>query len=250
MASDPPDSAINPLSGLVETVDAEYTDSGWYWRHVVDPGDGISRSPKYVRYSSVDPRPRLTISSLGDSWITWQEEDTLGSAVLVLRHSSAYNRWSDELVVTDPDLACHDPEITHDGLNAWIAYESRGPTSTQTEVSAQAIHEGPDPVSAPVASNRTVLSTTVYEGDIDVLIHYQSEHLWVTWVHTASRIGWSEYDYELEIWRPAEYEIYDYETDDVEAARERIAQIVLSTTATQGDEVERETTVGNGRNQR
>jgi hypothetical protein len=227
VATDPPDSAINPRSGLVEIVDAALDQEGEFFvRHVIDPGSGIARSTHFITYDTdMDPSPRLCINEDGDTWVAWQMSYP-DPVIRLVKHDYTAGTWGEELDLDDWYDWHLNPEIVHDGADLWVAYEAYvvliSSEEPYTKIMAQAIHDGPD----PIIGGPHTLAVTEWTGDHDVLINYESEHLWVTWIDSETEIGWSEYDYATENWSPAEYEPYG--TDDPETVRARIAEVVLS----------------------
>jgi hypothetical protein len=218
MASDPPDSAINPLSGDIETTDSVWIVDNFQVRHVIQPRGENARQAGFV---SVDPRhdhgPRLAISEQGDTWVVWWREGETDE-VLARRRSFSDGGWLDEMVVSDKTESSRNPEIVQDEYALWIAYELD--EEEGTGVAVRAIFDDPNPL-----PNRLILTTVDFAGDLDTLIHHDAGHLWVTWVDSLAFIGWSEYDEETESWGVLGYE--SYASDGVDAARGRIRDAIV-----------------------
>lgn len=218
LASDPPDSEVNPQSNNIETTDSTWATDNFDIRHVIDPGDGLSRMVFTVAADGADDLdPRLTIAASGDTWVVWWRDDAIDE-VLIRKRSYTGGTWSEEALVSKKNESSREPEILHDGTSVWVAY--RYEDQDDTAIAVRSILDGPDPV-----SGRVIVSTTSFTGDVDVQIHFESSHLWMTWVDGASNVGWSEYDYTAESWDSPAYE--SYATDSVEDARGRIRSDVL-----------------------
>jgi hypothetical protein len=218
LATDPPDSKVNPVSGFIEVVDTTAVGSNDNVRHTINPGGGQSLTLFDVATDSLDDlSPRITISPSGDTWVTWWR-DASTKQVLVRKKTYATGAWGSERLVSDSTASSKNPEIVHDGTNPWIAYES--PTSGTTQIAVAAVIDDPEPM-VPVA-----ISSTSFGGNVDVLIHAQSSgNLWVTWVDSTTYVGWSEYSYANHFWSSPGYE--SYASDSIAAARARIRTTVL-----------------------
>jgi hypothetical protein len=158
----------------------------------------------------------LVIPASGDTWVVWWR-DADSDQVLIRKHVYG-GGWNDEELVSIEGDDSRDPEITYDGTNPWVIFESDDTAGTSVDV--RAIHDDPNPFGA-----LTSIATTSYSGDLNVLIHADGGHLWATWVDSASEVGWSEYDYASETWELVSYE--SYEADTVQDARSRIRDTVL-----------------------
>jgi hypothetical protein len=218
LASDPPDSAMNPRNGSIETADSHWAGNGFIVRHAINPGRG--QSPIVFDVSTDqggDPDPRLAIGSNGDTWVTWRRS-TPTSQVLIRKRIYSTGTWSEERLASASGEIAVRPRIVHDGANPWVAYlvPATGGTAVET---VRIIDDGPDPFGP------TVVSTTSYTGDLDVQINAESGHLWVTWVDSASTVGWCTNDYGTSTWSSPSYESYTGES--VAAARVRITTTVL-----------------------
>lgn len=218
--SDPPDSELNPVSGKIETVDASAEGGNYDLRFVADPGGGCARSVFPLTSDPLDDlAPRLTITGSGDTWVVWWRDGEIDT-VLARKRTLATDSWSGEITVGNKLESGRHPEIVHDGSTAWVAYELDD-VSGDTGVAAAGIHDDVEPV-----GTRDILATTGYTGDRDLSILSEAGQLWVSWVDSATEVGWSEYDYATETWGSAGYE--SYAADDVEQARERIRTAVLA----------------------
>jgi hypothetical protein len=217
LASDPPDSQVNPQSGSIETVDSYWTGSHYRVRHVINPGDGQLIQVSYLTTGSIDDNaPRVAISAAGDTWAVWWRDDATDE-VLIRKRTYSSGTWGAERLVSNSSENSQSPQILHDGTKPWVAYHATVQGGTKIAVAAGT--DSPDPWD-PLG-----LRTTTYAGDVDVLIHFESSHLWVTWVDSASNVGWCEYDYATSAWSSPSNE--SYASDNVTAARGRIRAGVL-----------------------
>ena len=85
-------------------------------------------------------------------------------------------------------------------------------------VGAQIIDETPEPIPQIVA-------TTPYSGDLDIRLHAESGHLWLTWIDSNSYVGYAEYIYQSHYWALPSRE--PYAAGAVAAARSRIRNRIL-----------------------
>jgi len=214
-ASDPPDSAVNPQSGFVETVDATWNQTDYDVRHVVDSGPP-AKVTLLASGSEDDRGPRIALAPNGDTFVVWWR-DRVVDGILVMRRDHATDTWGTERLASDGDEDSRHPEIVHDGQTAWAAWEIDSGGGTDVAVSALPTEPSPFP-------GRTVLASTSYGGDVDVLIEADGGSLWVTWVDSGTQVGWSAYDAATGTWTTADYE--SYAEDDVPSARARIRSAV------------------------
>lgn len=210
LADEAPDLELNPVTGFLESVDIA-TGAGHRVRHVVDKGQGGGRTSSYAS-SSAARSPRIAIRSTGESWVVWWE-DAATDRVLYARRNPDTGAWTTEAVLSASGEDSQYPEIVHNGSTAWVAYQVASGTSTSIEV--RSVIDDPEPID--------VIATTTFTGDVDVLVHAESNHVWVTWVDSASYVGWSER--QSSAWATAQYQSYAGST--VEAARAAIRATVL-----------------------
>lgn len=213
-ASDPPDMEYNPVTGYVEAVEVG-GESGYHVQHVVDEGQGGNGTSKTVS-ASMAKNPRIAIRSTGESWVVWWQDGPTDEVLFSVR--SLPDSWSPEIRVSNVGEDSQHPEIVHSGSSTWIAYQI--PAAGNTSIAVSWIIDGPEPF-----PTRTLLHTTSYGGNVDVVAHSESEEVWITWVESATEVGWSKYDHETDTWSGAEYE--SYAGTNVKAAREAIQAIVL-----------------------
>jgi hypothetical protein len=217
LATDPPSSSTNPLSGQIETADPVWSGSNYDISYVVY--SGIQSSPDIETVSSDpldDRRPRLAHAPSGDSWVTWWRDDDT-DRVLVRKRTHSSGAWSSERTLSDTDEHSRNPFIVHDGSQTWVVYEEDD--AAGTDIIVAVITDEPDPIEI-----RTV-ATTDHDGAVDVMAHTDSGQLWVTWIDSSTEVGWSKYDEATETWSLPVYE--SYASDHVTAARLRIRETVL-----------------------
>jgi len=218
LASDPPDSAVNPRSGIIETADSHWAGAKFLVRHAIHAGRG--QSPVVFEVSGIqddDPEPRLAIGPTGDTWVLWRRS-VPSNQVLVRKRTYSTSAWSAERVVSASGQDAVRPRIVCDGTSPWVAYLATT-TSGTAIATVRIIDDGPDPF-GPL-----LVATTSYAGDLDMQLNAEAGHLWVTWVDGAATVGWSAYDYGTGTWTLPAYESYTGDSDA--AARNRIAATVL-----------------------
>lgn len=217
IASDPPDSKVNPQSGFVETTDSYWAGADYNVRHTISRGEG---KPPIVSVLATGPEedlgPRLAIGPAGDTWVAWWRDEA-ADGVFVRKRTYSSGAWDATRRVGDSSESSRHPAILNDGSQAWIVYEATVPGGTRITVAK--IPDSPSPID-PLG-----LRTTSYAGCVDATIHSEAGHLWATWVDSGTNVGWCEYDYEASGWRAPSYE--SYANDSVSDARSRIRNTVL-----------------------
>ena len=219
LATDPPDSAVNPRDGAIETADSSWAGSNFSVRHTINSGRG--RAPIVFEVSTEqaeDPEPRLAVNANGDTWVTWWQH-TPTSQVFIRKRAYSTGAWSNSRLVSESGEIGTHARIAHDGTTPWVAYLAPVPGGTVVET-VQIIDDGPDPF-GPLG-----IATTSYTGDLDLQINAEAGHLWVTWVDGAANVGWCAYDYGTSTWGPPSYE--PYVGDAIVATRSRIRTAVLA----------------------
>jgi hypothetical protein len=219
LAEDPPDSDVNPQTGSIETVDSVESTGQSDVRHAVDPGQGGPRVLEILTTSTLDDlSPRIAIDTDGDSWVVWWREGTTDEVLYRVRDLGT-GTWSAEQTISDTEDDSRNPEIALDDTSVWVVFEARHSGGTDLVVTSGGMD---DPSPFP---GLTVLGTSALSSGVDVLLHSESGHLWVSWIDDGDDVGWREYDYASESWLSAAYE--SYAQDDVSSARERIRDSVL-----------------------
>lgn len=216
-STDPPDSAVNPVTGYIETTDAAIRGGSYDVRHVTDLGPGQPLETTYLSSDANDEvDSRILISPSGDTWVVWWRDGATDEVVFRKRAQST-GQWGPEKIASDESESASRPEVVLDGSDVWAAYEYQDAASAS--IGVVRIDDDPDPWS------RVTLGSTAYSGNRDVLAHAASGHLWVTWIDSGTDVGWSEYDAASETWGAAQCE--SYAADSPTDARARIKATVL-----------------------
>jgi hypothetical protein len=163
------------------------------------------------------------IADNGDAWVAWWR-DGQSDTVLVRKRDHSTGNWNSELQLSDEEAGggfreARHPTITHDGTRLWVAYEVID--AEDIVIVTHAVIDDPDPITAAFEVARTG-----YSGSNTVLVRSEAGRVWVTWVDSASDVGWSAYDHASGSWNAASYE--SYATDTVDDARSRIRTAVLA----------------------
>lgn len=219
--AEPPDSLGNAVSGAIETADTPWSGTSYDVRHVINPGGGRPRIIKILTADSRDDLgPRLAVNPVsGDSWVAWWRHGSIDQ-VIVRRRINATGAWTAERVQSVSNESSRHPSIALEGSHGWIAFEV-GASVAETRLEAKVIEDEPAPFLAA-----TVVATTSYAGTIDARIHAEYGRVWMSWVDSATEIGWCRYDPSRSTWGVPQFEPYDI--DSVAEARGRIQSNVLS----------------------
>jgi hypothetical protein len=210
-AVDPPDLRINTVSGLIEAVDATWSGANYNVRYTATDESGRQTASLLLTSNGKnDFDPRIAVSLEGDAWVTWWR-DSSPNLIVYRKHVYATGVWEPERVVGDVAESDSRPRIAYFGDTPWVVYQIQGVKSRS--VGAQIIDDDPEPV-------RSIIATTTYPGDLDLQIQAESGRLWVTWIDTGSRVGYSVLTDAKGVWAPPAYE--SYATDSVASARARI----------------------------
>ena len=214
---DAPDLRINAVSGLVEVVDAAWSGSNYNVRYTQVTTDGDSKGSTLLSSNGAnDIDPRIASARSGDAIVVWWR-DLKTDVVIYRKRALATGAWSPEHTVGRTTESGSHPRIVYSGDDAWIAYQIQN--SRSRSVGAQIIDDDPEPF-------RSIIATTSYSGDLDIQIDAEMNHLWVTWIDSASNVGFSEYDSATRLWSVPTFE--PFATDSVSAARSRIRERVLN----------------------
>lgn len=215
-----PDSAVNPVSGRIEIADPVWSGGSYDVHYVINAG--VQQTPNIFAVADSpldDRRPRMALAPDGDAWVVWWR-DAEPDRVLVRKRTQADGTWSDEVVLSDPEVGSRDPHVAHEGNGAWVVFAAGVPLGTDVVVCS--LGDEPDPLGMPVAVATAKIGCS--EG-IDPRIDAEDGHLWVSWIDSPDEVGWSEYDHASGVWGAAVYETYTGEA--VTAARDRIRAAVL-----------------------
>jgi hypothetical protein len=219
--ADPPDSRSNTVTGAIETADSPWSGTNYNIRHVINSGNGNSLLITMLTsdtFNNLGARVLINPVS-GDSWVAWWR-DAAVDQVVVRRHISATGAWTGARVQSTSIEGSRRPSVAFDGSRPWIAYEADG-SSGGTRVEAKVIEDDPAPF-----VTATVVGTSSNSGATDVLIQAESGRLWLSWVDSATQVGWSRYNTGTGTWGAPSYE--SYASDSVTAARGRIRSTVLA----------------------
>lgn len=218
LAADTPDAAINTLSGRIEIADPVRTDGQCDVWHIAKLGP--DKTPAIFVVSD-DPQddldPRIVVDPDGDTWIVWWRAAATHE-VLVRKRTYSDQSWSGERRVSTANESSRKPSVVHDGSTVWLAYELDD--AGGKSIAVNSIIDEPDPI-----PTRTILGSTSYLGELDVRMHSDSSHLWVTWIDSDAWIGWSEYDTDIDAWTPAAFE--PLSAGDTAAARTNIMNGII-----------------------
>jgi hypothetical protein len=195
---DPPDARINPMSSLIETVDTTWTGTNYNVRYTAATADGDQTSSFSLTTNAAnDVDPRIAISPTGDTTVVWWR-DLATDAVLYRTHSFATGAWTAERVAGGAGQSNSHPRVIYAAGKPWIAYQVQN--SKNRSVAAEIIDDTPEPF--------LTVATTAYTGDLDIRLHAESGHLWLTWTDSSSYVGYSEYIYGSQYWALPSRESY------------------------------------------
>jgi hypothetical protein len=213
--SEPPDLELNPVTRFVESVDT-VANADERVRHVDDAGQGGSRTVSLIS-AGTGANPRIAITPSGTSWVVWWHDAAIDEIRFSHRDPTT-KLWSAEAVMSSAGEDSRNPEIVHHDGETWVAYEVAN--GGMTLVTVTGIIDDPDPI-----PDHTPIATTAYTDGVDVLVHSESGHLWVTWVDSTIHVGWSERNATTGLWSLPQQE--PYVSDGITAARDRIRATVL-----------------------
>ncbi len=215
-ANDPPDSTINPVSGVIEISDTVLQAGNYNIRHIADPDTGEPVVIQIVSTNAADDLgARLTNATDGDTFVVWWR-DGATDEVWLRKRSQSTSSWEDEVRVSETGTDSRNPEIVHDRSETWVAFEADDGLGG-VGITVRGVYDDPNPV--------ILLGTTTFSGDINIRMHVESGHFWISWVDDDCDVGWSEYDSTTETWSLAAYENCDGDTEG--DARSRIRTEVL-----------------------
>jgi hypothetical protein len=215
-AVDPPDLRFNAQSGLIETVDSTWSGSEYNVRYTVATGDGEQFTSVLLSTNAAnDLDPRIVLSSAGDACVAWWRDRT-PNTIVYRKHDFATGVWSAERPVGLSTESNSRPRLAYNAGRIWAAYQIQ--SAKCRNVGAQIIDDDPEPV-------RSIIASTTYTGDLDIQLVSDSGHLWVSWIDTNRRVGYSEFQYEKQLWSAPLFE--SFSTDTPAAARARIRGRVI-----------------------
>ena len=182
LADDPPDSEVNPQTGFIETVTTIWDGSNHAVRLTIDRGALPSVTAQVATGTTDELGPRIAIASSGKVSVVWTRDGSTGQVLVRARTPSG---WGSNRLVSDSSENSRNPELVYDGAATRVVYEIHGASSKSVAVSI--IGDEPDPI-----GTRKIVATGAWTGDLDARIQAEAGHVWVTWVHDGSEVGWSE----------------------------------------------------------
>jgi len=214
---DPPDVELNATTGLIETVDSAWAGSNYNVRFTEATVAGELRTTSALTsHAANDLDPRISCSAKGDLVVVWWR-DLSTDAVMFRSRAPQSALWAPERALGIASESASRPRIVQVGDKAWVAYQIQ--KSASRCVGAQVIDDDAEPM-------RSIVATTTYGGNLDIQITYESGHLWITWIDSSSRVGYSEFNPTTLLWSPVAVE--SYAPDSIAAARARIRGRILS----------------------
>ncbi len=217
-ATDVPDAAINPISGSIELTEAVLA-AGRFQVHYVEHPDGEDPTSATVLSESEDDdlNPRIDVNSEGNTSIVWWR-DSSSAGVFYRSKALTTGAWIDEIRVSAEGEIARHPEIAHSGSTTWIVYES--PAGSGVQLKVVEINDGPEPIPIPV-----VVGASSFSADVDVFIHGDPDHVWVSWIDSSTTVAWTRLDVQTQTWTNTQWE--STEQSSVAQARAAIRVIVL-----------------------
>jgi hypothetical protein len=213
---DAPDVRLNVASGFVEVVDAAWSGSNYNVRYTQAMTDGDPKGSTLLTTNTAnDVDPRIASAPNGDAYVTWWR-DLKTDAVIYRKRNFATGVWGAERILGRATESGSHPRIVDFGSRACVAYQIQNIKSRS--VGAQIIDDDPEPF-------RSIVATTSFTGDLDIQLDSEMNHLWVTWLDSASSVGYSEYHRETSLWDLPSYE--PLASDSVADVRSRIRINVL-----------------------
>ena len=218
-AADTADAALNPVTGAIELTDAVPDGGDYQVQYVIKPGEGQTPEVALLTDDAIDNLgPQIKITDGGDTWVVWWRDSETPEVVYRVKDQST-GTWSDEVRLSAENEPSRNPTIARESDTTWIAYEVEGQSGS--EIAVAAIVDDPQPI--PTIN---IVATTTYSGDRDVLAQSASGHVWVSWIHSSTQVGWVEYDHGTAEWGTLQLESYSGST--VNAARESIRSAILA----------------------
>ena len=172
-------------------------------------------APVMLTENAVDDlNPKIALDTGGRPIITWWRAGS-EPAVFSIRRTSG-SVWEAESQVSQAGEAARTPAIAvpPDGHPRY-GYEIKSGSTRQVVVSRDNRVQPED----PPGTTPEIVATTPYTGDTNPIVETRGSRTWVTWVHSATQVGWSELVNGA--WGLPDFEPYSG-PDDIEAARFRI----------------------------
>ena len=217
LGADPPDLEVNPVTGVIEVVDAAWSGSNFNVRFSQVTAEGAPKgSTMLTSNSAPDVDPRIATAANGDVVVVWWRDAKI-DVVLYRKRILSTGVWAAERAVGRTNESGSHPRVVFVGGDAWAAYQILNANKTRS-VGTQIIDDDPEPF-------RSIVATTAFTGDLDMQLESEMNHLWVTWIDSTTNVGYSAYDPATGMWSLPSYE--SYVMDSVSAARERIRDRLL-----------------------
>lgn len=211
-AEELPASAIHPVTGNVEVVEAFDEGSSLDVRHIVYENREVT---EILADTSADERgPKIEIDGSGNRYVVyWTEGST--DDVWLLFYDAAEEDWETPVLLSGT-YEGRRPDTARNGSEVWVTYST---DLTGGYAIVASVWDDNDPfITDPV-------ETTTYTGFPDPLVDAVAGEVWVSWIDSATDIAWIVWDSGTESWSSVSLE--DYSQDSVEDARDRIEAAVL-----------------------
>ncbi|MDQ7087770.1 MAG: hypothetical protein Q9Q13_07920, partial [Acidobacteriota bacterium] len=212
----------NPVTGNLEKVWAE-NDGHDYEIHWAEQVSGVwTHETTLTSNTTDDTCPGLAINGDGASAVVWRESGTNGRVYYRARQKVGSDWvWQSSAVAVSDGTA--------DASRPWVAWETTTPWVGWHEVDgAGSIYlragEGPSPW--PTGFTVDEVATTSFNGELAVQIHAESGHVWIDWIDSSTRLGWSEWDASSGLWGAVQHEDYSG-SSQIPVARQAIRSTVL-----------------------
>ena len=217
-----PDVKVNPSTGDIQLVDSITTGSGREIRFILDQGTHTERRIEILASAGGDDLdPRIVILQNGDTALAWWRALAVDE-VHLRRRNGETGAWSQDIQVSLAEEGSRRPVVAAAGNGLWVAYELNAPVGRA--IGIVSISDGPE----PFPSNRRILATTGFSGNLDTMVHSESDRLWVEWIDGPSTLGWCAYDAGTQTWSAPRTEAFGADAGAVNEARERIrAQVIV-----------------------
>jgi hypothetical protein len=217
LAADPPDTAVNPVTGKITAVDT-LVQSGVEQVRCTTKISSSLREVDLLGHPDFNGHsPRITASPSGALFVTWWSDAPVPQVLLAVQTYPDMT-WSDPAILSDTSEISRNPQIVHDGTRAWVAYT----IDAGSGVSEIAVTAGDGGEPWP---GRGIVGETTFAGGVDLSLDTDGAgHLWITWIDSETAVGWTAYDDVTATWTTPTTE--SYANDSVEDARARIAATV------------------------
>ena len=170
-----------------------------------------------------DSCPHLSFFPDGSTAVVWREDGAQGQIKYRARNlGNGAPAWQAAAISVSGGVsnASVPWAVVHDGT-PWVAWHEA------TASGIQLMGGGGDyPTPWPTRFISDLIAIPNSTVTLALTIESESGHLWVTWIDSASAIGYSEWSSETEAWEPAGSEPYANPAD-IPAARQRVRDAIL-----------------------